>query len=208
MKVRSLFAVAGAAGLLAAGTAAATAAAPFNVVGGGAFTATAAPISFSVPTSPMSCAQVDAEGTIFSGSTSGNPGGNTHVGDIDSTDWQGCLGPLNLPMTVNQIGTWQVHIDAGESPTSAATDVLSGSIQNVEAYVYQTSSEGSCNFTVEGSAEGTFDEAGQLLSIDEANSNLTVTAVTGCYGRVLVNQNANFQGDFDVDAATPVNVTP
>lgn len=216
MRLRTTLAAAGAAGLVTAATVAANAATPVTVSPSTdtAFSAVAGPLSASVPTTPFSCAQLDASGVILGGDTANNPGGDTHIADITDSYWQGCLTFLSFPLTVQQVGTWEVHIDRNESPTSGQTDVLSGSIENIEAWVYQTSSQGSCNFTVTGSAEGVFDEATQVLTIDESNSNLTVTAVTGCYGRILVNQNMNFQADLAIgelgnpNTAIPVNITP
>lgn len=173
-----------------------------------AFSAEAGAISFTIPLVSMGCTSTTGDGTILAGDTS--PGG--HIADITGTTWNGCTGPLGLPMSVTQDVTWEVH---GTSPaTDNQTDQIDGYVGNVKATVRQVPNASACTFVVEGQASGYFDENTQELVVNQqqANSTLRVTDFTGCYGLVRLNDPASFDGTFKVGTEAdytvdlPVNV--
>src|SRR5699024_1831899 len=87
------------------------------------------------------------------------------IATIHNTDWTGCDGPLGLPMDVEHVGDWELHVTDSSTVTSGDSDVIEGEVSNVEAIVSQSSDPSACKFTVEGHASGTFDEATQTLHI-------------------------------------------
>lgn len=195
-------------------------------------------IAFSVKNgagtvTPMSCANVNAEGNIYSGSgvdpiaritpvTLANaPDIATPVDKPDqATEWKNCVGPFNLEMSVNQLNTWEVH--ATGAVTSGSDTTVAGYVSGpndgpLQARVYATSGgKGgtSCNFVVEGYADGNFNEATQSLNVTETgySGDLTVVSALGnCLGLVTVGSKADFTGafEFGTDSAsnTKGNIT-
>ncbi|CAM3412728.1 hypothetical protein NODU109028_15780 [Nocardioides dubius] len=180
-------------------------------------------IAFSVnngsTTTPMSCANVNAEGNIYSGSGVDPIARITPVTLVNApnivtpvdkpaqaTEWKDCVGPFNLAMSVNQLNTWEVH--ATGAVTSGSDTSVAGYISGpndgpLRAQVYATSggkSGTSCNFVVEGYADGNFNEATQSLNVTETgfSGDLTIVSAAGnCLGLVTVGSKANFTGSFE-----------
>lgn len=155
----------------------------------------------------MTCDSVDVAGTIQSGS------GIEDIATIDSSTWNNCqFGSIALE--VSQVGTWVLN---GDGPaTSAATDVVDGHVHNVEAHVESTI-PGLCSFNVRndndpemGRADGQFDEATQVLRVNESgfSGDLTVYDVSGCLGAVSNGDPANFlDGNFTINSPDgPINL--
>ncbi|WP_235738003.1 hypothetical protein [Nocardioides alcanivorans] len=170
---------------------------------------------------PMSCDEVNAEGEVYSG-TGIDPIGVikqvslANAPDIvgpannpgQATEWKGCTGPFGLDMTVKQLNDWEVHAD-GTNPTSALTNIVSGYVSGpnndpLRAHVFATlgGKEGtSCNFIVEGYADGNFDESDQTLNITETgfSGDLTVVSTEGdCFELVPAGSPADFEGSFEI----------
>ncbi len=159
-----------------------------------ALTATApSALTFAVPTLSMTCANAavpaSPASSVFSGTSI------TDIAAINRVNFAGCTGPGGA-LTVATVGSWKLH---GTSAATSGNDVISGHIENITANV----SNAVCRFTVTGSANGTFDEATQKLTINETGftGNLKVSTASGCLGQVTTGQNANFNGVFNVTSA-------
>lgn len=190
-------AVTGAAAALSVGLV--TSANAATVTGGGAITGTASSISFTASSIGMSCGTVAFSGTSYTGT------GLTKIADLSSSTWSNCLGPLSLPMTVTQSGTWAVNA------TSVSGGVATGSVTGISVHVQDTSTGGGiCKFDVSGSAPATFTNSTQILGVTA--SGLTVSGVSGCFGLLSGSSTAAFSGSFAVTnpatgAAWPITVS-
>lgn len=188
----ALAAVATAGPALATGNAYTVAVGGSTAAGTHAITATTTgPLSFAVPTLTMGCSSANVPASPASSVTSGTA--VTDIAAINRINFSGCTGPGGA-LTVTSAGTWRLH---GTGPaTAAATDVVSGHVENITATV----GNAVCRFTVTGKADGTFNEATQQLVVNETgfSGDLKVSNVTGCLGQVVSGQNANFGGTFNV----------
>ncbi|NRQ48739.1 hypothetical protein [Aeromicrobium stalagmiti] len=157
-------------------------------------TATAGALSFAVPTLTMGCSSANVPASPASTVASG--AGITDIAAINKINFVGCTGPGGA-LTVTTVGSWKLH--GTSAATAGATDVISGHVENITANV----SNAVCRFTVTGSANGTFNEATQKLTVSETGftGNLKVTSASGCLGQVTTGQNANFSGVFTVASA-------
>lgn len=200
----------------------AMAAPPYGVIVGGdssdtdhPFTGTAAPIDFIAHGAidvEMDCAQSVATGNVH-----GGPGqSGADIATIEDTTWSTCTGPLSLDMTVVHGGDWLLNVtDTAVTGPPAADAAVEGYISNVSAYVYATTDEGGCAFTVTGSADGYFDEVNQDLVIEEDGTvtdahMLTISVAGGgstCGGLVSNGNKASFFGTYNVAAPGPIDVT-
>lgn len=235
---KSLLAAAGGLAATAALGASAFAAPPYTVsVAGSTATGTHAffassdsAIAFQVQngsvTTNMNCAEVNAEGNVYSG-TGLNPiatiMGVTRANTPDGftgTQWKTCTGPFGVALTVVQTNNWSITGTGGA--TAGNTDVIAGEITgpsggNLTAHVYATSggpTGTSCNFKVRGSATGSFAEATQKLNVNETGftGDLEIYDVIGnCLGTVVAGNAANFTGTFtlgdDNAANTKASIT-
>lgn len=191
------------------------------------FFATAdAPIDFTVwngsVATPMDCQEVNLEGEVTSGSGV-DPVGvvkavtRTNTPETFShSEWKTCVSLGILPMTVVPLNNWEIH-PTGTGVTSALTNVVPGYVSGpsngaLRAHVYATSggpSGTSCNFVVEGRADGSFNEATQKLTITETgfSGDLTIVNASGadCLGLVPDGADANFEGVFTIGSDTAGN---
>lgn len=187
------------AGVAAAGPALASGNAYTVSVGGSSaagthpITATATgTLTFAVPTLSMTCNNTtNVPSSPVSSVTSGT--GVTDIASINKINFNGCTGPGGS-LAVTTVGSWKLH--GTSAATSAATDVISGHIDDIQANV----SNAVCSFTVTGSATGSYNEASKVIQINETGftGNLKVSNVRGCLGRVQSGQSANFTGGFNV----------
>jgi hypothetical protein len=154
----------------------------------------------------MACTSVTAAGVIHGGtSTSGD------IADIASTTWSGCTGPLGLSLAVDQLpvgsGSTPWDIVATGAASSGTSDVVTGYVDGVGVRVTSTNPFIPCTFTVTGSADASFDEAGQDLDVNETSGNLGISGVSGCLGLIANGNTADFVGGFDVTVpAGAVNI--
>jgi len=209
---------AAASAVVLAAPAMAHAAAPYAVSVGGssvtadhAFTASSVgAITFTVPLNTMTCTSAGASGDVHSGTgmsgayTPPSPPWNNPA-TISGSTWTGCAEQFGTPLTVDQVGDWQLEVD--DDVTSAQTDQVHGEISHIDAHVYDTAQSGLCDFHVTGTADGYFDESTQQLVVDEdgSDNSLTVSSVTtvngvqaDCLGSVMQGDAATFSGTYDV----------
>jgi hypothetical protein len=133
----------------------------------------------------FSCSSIHFDDTVAAGATS------SKVADLTGSTWNNCKGPLNMDMTVQQVGTWEVDATSGPD----ANGVTQAQVTNILALVTDTSTGGGiCSFRVTGSAPGNFDNDTQDLTLNVTN--LPVSNVSGCFG--LVSGPMSFSGTFHV----------
>lgn len=146
-------------------------------------------ISFVDVTHPltMTCQSSQAKGAVpHLGSGLNNP-----LATITSSTWTTCKGPLGVPLTVSQNGTWNLN---GVSYTSPVT---LGNVSNVNASV---SGGTGCTFTVTGTADGSYSNLSHALTMaprSGSGSVLTMHTVpagsaTTCFGLIHDNDVATF----------------
>ena len=190
-----LLAAAGAAALVIVASPA-MAAAPYTVSAGSQTTGTAAidgatdDIIFYTEFVEMGCDSGSATDDANLGTNSTGLG----VANIDDTAWNGCLGPLNIPMTVDQVGIWNLNVQGDN-----VGGVIAGTISNVEARI-ASATPGQCEFTVTGQVGGSFNENTQQLTVDDTSpdTDLVVRDVRGCFGLVLADDPAFFAATYDM----------
>lgn len=190
-----LLAAAGASALVIVASPA-MAAAPYDVSAGTETTGTAAiegttdDIIFYTDFVNMTCDSGTADGVANLGTNSTGNG----VANISDTTWSSCLGPLDIPMTVDQIGTWNVNA-VGDT----VSGVTAGTISSITARV-ESVTPGQCEFTVTGTAGGSFNNTTQQLIVDDQSSanDLVISDVTGCFGQVLEGDPAYFGAAYDI----------
>lgn len=194
--------IAGAA-IVALGVASAAHAATFTVSASNTSptASSAGSVLFETPLVPMGCTSADATSmTAHTGTVTDPPGA---IATIHNTSWTSCTGPLGLPMQVQHVGDWELHVTHPADVTAGNTDVIRGEITGVEAIVSEISNPANCTFTVKGKATGTWNEATSTLSVNETGftGNLKVDKLhsTGCYGLIKPGHPANFVGDFVLD---------
>jgi hypothetical protein len=215
---RATFVVAAAATAVAIGAATAQAGPPWTVTAGttstgsttftgtATGTASAPAIIFKDVTDnvTLTCVSSVAKGSVALGPNKVNP-----LAQITSSTWTTCTGPLNIALTVAQVGAWAINGTSG--PTGG---VVTGWASNVKANV-----SGTCSFTVAGpgTATGLADitytnpsgtTAGKLAAAPGVKNNLTIHTAGGaavCFG--LVHDNA--AATFTTAAGSPyVTTTP
>ena len=192
-----LLAAAGAAALVIVASPA-MAAAPYTVTAGSQTTGTAAfdgattadGIVFYTDFVEMGCASGSATGNVTLGTNSTGNG----VANIADTGWNDCVGPLGIPMTVDQIGTWDLNVQGDN-----VSGVIGGTITKVNARVASVT-PGQCEFTATGQVGGSFNENTQQLTVDDlsADTALVVSDVVGCFGQVLEGDAAYFAATYDI----------
>ncbi|MFT4287912.1 hypothetical protein [Nocardioides sp.] len=139
------------------------------------------------------------------GGTSQDP-----VADIVGATWTGCT---FIGVSVSVVVTspnWHLHAVSGY--TTAATDTVVGTIDNIAGIVVTIAN---CKFTVTGYVGGNFLEdngkSGQEFAV--TSSNLTIATVNSailCAGLVDVDDAATFTGAYNLDstAAGYINLQP
>jgi hypothetical protein len=143
----------------------------------------------------MSCSSVHVDGSVTAGSTS------SKIADLTGSTWNNCKGPLNIDMTVQQVGTWEVDATSGPD----ASGVTQGQVTGIDAIVTDTSTGGGiCSFEVTGQAPGNSTNGTQILQVNATS--LTVSHVSGCFG--LVTSPASFSGNFHVTNPATGNEWP
>jgi hypothetical protein len=140
----------------------------------------------------MSCGSIHFDGSVTAGSTS------SKIADLSGSTWVNCL---NMDLSVQQIGTWEVDATSGPN----ASGVTQAQVTNIDAIVTDTSSGGGvCSFDVTGSAPGNFHNDTQDLTLNA--NNLTVSNVSGCFG--LISGPMSFSGNFHVTNPATGNEWP
>ncbi|MBC7595781.1 MAG: hypothetical protein H7288_17900 [Kineosporiaceae bacterium] len=190
-----LLAAAGAAALVIVASPA-MAAAPYTVTAGSQTTGTVAfdgatdAIQFHTDFVDMGCDSGSATGDANLGTNATG----LAVANIDDTAWNGCLGPLSIPMNVDQIGIWDLNVKGDN-----VGGVIAGTITGVNARI-ASATAGQCEFTVTGQVGGSFNENTQQLAVDDASpdNNLVVSEVVGCFGQVLAGDAAFFAATYDM----------
>lgn len=166
------------------------------------FTASSGSVALSVPLVSMPCTSASVPASPVSTVTSGT--GVTDLAKLNKVAFTGCSGPGGA-LTVATSGTWLLH--GTSAATSGSSDVIDGHIENITARV----TNAACDFTVTGTARGSFDEATQKLTVAEtggASGQLKVTAVNPakpCLSKVKVNDVATFNGVFTVTGGVLVS---
>lgn len=203
MKLRHLIAGAATVGLVALSGPAFAAGPPYTVKVGtnttGTFTVSAVSsgsVQFSAlnnSSTPinMNCTKVEGTGSVVAG-TNKNP-----VATITSTTWTGCRVPGGNAK-VTQSGVWDLTGTGSNATTGNET--IAGYIGNVTAGVATTPIASVCSFTVTGQANGSFNEATQVLNVNETGytGNLTLSGVTGCLGDLQNGNPANFVANLSI----------
>lgn len=162
----------------------------------------------------MGCDDVNVEGKVHAGTSLGKIATIMPVTRVNTPetfnglDWKNCRGPVGLAMTVVPNLNWEIW--ASGAATGANTDVIAGQVTGagggpLTARVYATGAPASCDFTVTGAADGSFNEGTQTLTVNETGytGNLYISSIAGggtanCFGLVGVNDPANFVGDFEI----------
>lgn len=144
----------------------------------------------------MNCSSGNLTGTgsTVNGGTSGG-GAPTAIANLPAFNFLGCTGPGGaLTVTTNT----PMVLHGTSAATTAATDVVQGHIEGLNVTV----SNAVCNFTVTGSADGSFNEATQQLTVNETgDGSLTYTLNSGCLGQLPGSGEARFTGTFNVTTA-------
>ena len=190
-----LLAAAGAAALVIVASPA-MAAAPYTVTAGSQTTGTAAidgatsQIIFHTDFVEMGCDSGSATGDANLGTNATG----LKVANIDDTGWNGCVGPLGIPMTVDQVGIWDLNVQGDN-----VGGVITGTISNVNARI-ASATPGQCEFTVTGQVGGSFNENTQQLAVDATSplNDLLVSEVVGCFGQVLDGDAAYYAATYDM----------
>lgn len=149
-------------------------------------------VKFAAGTNNLSCTSATATGSIKLGSGLSGAG----LGSITGSTWTGCIGPLNLPVTVVQTGTWSVNATG----TTTATGVTAGTVSNVAATV--SVNQGGCSFNVTGSVKSALVTTAtkQQLKV-KPQLTLTIGNVVGCFGLLSNGTKASFAATYKLKAA-------
>lgn len=151
---RSTATVLGAAALLAVTATTAHAGPPWTVSVGGSstgapatFTATSGQLDFTVPGQNLGCDYAIFEGTITPGPTS------SKAGEVTSSEFVNCVGPLGVPFEVTQTSVWDINLTGDNSG-----GITPGQIGNVSATA--TNPDGLCSFDIVGTKAAELDDKG------------------------------------------------
>ena len=151
-------------------------------------------VAFSDTTSGLnvSCTSSTAKGAIKLGKSLAGAG----LGSITSSTWTGCLGPLNLAMTVTQTATWNVNATG----TTTTTGVTAGTISGIAATV--TANQGGCSFNVAGTVKSalTTTPTKQTLAV-KPTATLAISNVVGCFGQINNGDKASIKATYKITAA-------
>ncbi len=152
-------------------------------------------LAFGVFPVDMYCTNVEFTGDATDGVHAGTGVSGTGVATLNHSTWSGCTyGSSPVTVTPNHTVPWSLNATGGA--TSATTDNVAGNVSGVKVAVSVSSP--SCNFSVTGKANGTFDEANQQVHISETSGNLTLTVPAGGCSLFATGDPAKFWGDFDV----------
>ena len=196
MRTLRKLAIATAAAALAIVASPAWAAAPYTVTAGtqtsGSVGYDGAADGIGIYTDYMewSCDSGSVTGDLALGTSSTGAG----VASIADSQWNDCLGPLDMPLPIDQIGSWNINV-LGDS-VGGVTDAT---ITNINMRVAHPS-PGTCAFTITGTAGGFFDENTQQFTIDDLspNNDLVISDVTGCFNLVYANDAVYFAMTYDL----------
>jgi hypothetical protein len=166
-------------------------------------TATSGTTSYKATTSKIKFRDVNTKtnlgctgGTAKGGLTLGKKVAASKAGTIKSTTWKNCTGPGGLTLVPKQSGTWTLN---GNGATkSGVTKVF---VSNVVAKVQADPSPSLCKFTVKGSADGTFTNSTQVLSLAPGSHKLKVSNVSGCLGQINNGDTVQFTAKYTVKAS-------
>ena len=160
-------------------------------------TATAGSIAFGVPGTSMSCTSANVPGAPAPVTTVTSGASVTNIASIAQVNFVGCTIPGGAA-TVTTTGPWTLH--GTGAATSGSSDVVAGHIEGISARVFNAA----CDFTVTGTARGSFDEATQKLAVSEpggAGGQLVVASVNPakpCLSKVKTGMIASFGGTFSI----------
>ena len=229
-KTRVALAVAGAAALVAAGSAA-YAHSTWVVAAGGVTTGTVAytttatgtssnpAVAFTAGAAHMTCESASSSGDVFLGTTGTTPpGGPTppvgYYSNIQGITFDTCLAEGVLPMEVTEAATvanpWKVDITGDKFvPVPPDTRANRSPIQiyAIHAHIQDIGTAGgTCGMDVDGTVNGIVNSDDQKLEVLTADSGLVVSKVTGgCFGLTSNFDRATFAGVFDVaNAVGPI----
>lgn len=150
-------------------------------------------VKFAANGNNLSCTSSTAKGSVKLGSKLSGVG----LGTITGTTWTGCIGPLNLPVTVTQTGTWSINATG----TTTTAGVTAGTISGIAANV--SVNQGGCSFTVSGSVKSalTTTATKQQLKVNPSLT-LTLSKVVGCFGLLANGNKASIAATYNVKAAS------
>lgn len=157
--------------LISAGAASATTTAPLWVVTpGGQVTGTSGTVTLALPAGTFTCSSSRMVSTLASSDT-----------NTVATLPQGSVAFVNCtPFTLTPIGIWKINLISIDPVTGDVTGVIT----NITVRV----SGPGCTATVVGSVGFVYSNTTHVLRV--TNSNLTVSAVSGCLGLLAVGQHA------------------
>ena len=228
-KTRVALAVAGAAALVAAGSAA-YAHSPWVVAAGGVTTGTVAytttatgtsenpAVAFTAGAAHMTCESASSSGDVFLGTTPVDPIPPAppvgYYSNIQGITFSSCLAEGILPMEVTVAATstdpWNVKI-TGDKIVPVPPDTRANrspiQIYDIHAHIQDIGTAGgTCGMDVDGTVNGIVDSDVQELEVLTADSGLVVSNVTGgCFGLTIDGDSATFAGVFDVaNAVGPI----
>lgn len=121
----------------------------------------------------------------------------TKAATITKTTWTKCTGPLGITLTPKQVGTW--YLNGAARPVNGVTKVF---ISNVVANV--TTSLPGCQFTVKGSADGTYtNSTGKLTLAPRAGTGhvLKASNAGSCAGQINNGDKLVFKGSYTITTA-------
>ena len=167
-----------------------------------AATTGAAPyIFFATPNVQLACDSGTVDGNLFLGS---NATGE-NIGSIASSTWTNCPGPLGLPLTFTQVGTWSLN--ATGTPTGGVTPVT---IENVSVHVEATDDPGSWAHDITGSMDGILDESTQVLTITTPThgARLETSNTVGTFGLIQDGEEVTLEMSYELtNPAGPIAIT-
>ena len=213
-KTRVALAVAGAAALVAAGSAA-YAHSPWVVAAGGVTTGTVAytttatgtsenpAVAFTAGAAHMTCESASSSGDVFLGTTPVDPIPPAppvgYYSNIQGITFSSCLAEGILPMEVTVAATstdpWNVKITGDKTGNVSPIQIY-----DIHAHIQDIGTAGeTCGMDVDGTVNGIVDSDVQELEVLTAASGLVVSNVTGgCFGLITDLDPMTFAGDYDV----------
>ena len=169
--------------------------------------ATSEPISYTIDGNSGPIATTCTSGMLGGGISAGPNVTGAAVATVDGSVWSDCTG-LGLNYTFAQQGTWKLN--ATGPVTAASSDIVRVNLGSVALKV--SAPFNSCEYTVSGKMNGTFDEATQQLRINESgfSGNLQVgSRVTGCLGLISPGAAFDLVTTYDIVSQDgPINFKP
>jgi hypothetical protein len=140
---------------------------------------------------PLQCSAGTASGDL----SLGKKVAASKAATITKTTWTDCAGPGGLTLVPVQKGTWKLN--ASGKTSSGVTKVF---VSNVTANVHAKGSPNLCKFTVTGSADGTFTNSSNNLTLKPGSHKLKTSKVTGCLGQINNGDTVTFKATYKLAA--------